>query len=244
MNVWIENRTKGAVRYGELMKVVKALNVQVDRDFRKHWDTSAKIRYRREQNIDLQPERDAVIYLQKEADSQEDVFGYHSLHDRGIPFGVVFTDVSTALGEPWSTTLSHEVLELIMDPEINLFAVGPHPVHHKRTVMHWYEMCDAVQTEVYEIQGVLVSNFVLPLYFTPGEESFSKSNNFLGSPLSSFSVRPGGYIGYYDPLVGEHETYAQRGDRRARERLSKKNRVAAARRGGRYQTLFSKGGGR
>jgi hypothetical protein len=36
-------------------------------------------------------------------------------------------------------------------------------------VLPWYEVCDAVQVEEYEIDEVVVSNFVLPLYFTPGE---------------------------------------------------------------------------
>src|SRR5207244_13483369 len=44
---------------------------------------------------------------------------------------------------------------------------------------HWYEMCDAVQDESYEIDGVAVSNFVLPLYFTGGNEKGGR-NDFLG----------------------------------------------------------------
>ena len=39
-------------------------------------------------------------------------------------------------------------------------------------------MCDAVQAESYTIDEVEVSNFVLPLYFTGGEEL--GGNDFLG----------------------------------------------------------------
>ena len=39
-------------------------------------------------------------------------------------------------------------------------------------------MCDAVQAETYEIDEVDVSNFVLPLYFTGGDELGGR-NDFL-----------------------------------------------------------------
>jgi hypothetical protein len=46
------------------------------------------------------------------------------------------------LGESWTVTLSHEALELIADPEVNLLVAGPHPSQPKVDVFHWYEMCD------------------------------------------------------------------------------------------------------
>jgi hypothetical protein len=64
-------------------------------------------------------------------------------------------------------------------------------------------MCDAVQDERYLIDGVEVSNFLLPLYFTASAERGGR-NDFLGrrhngKTLLSFGVNPGGYIGFYDP---------------------------------------------
>ncbi|MGH7182247.1 MAG: hypothetical protein ACREJN_09760 [Nitrospiraceae bacterium] len=77
-----------------------------------------------------------------------------------------------------------------------MLAQGPHPAEPSKSVFHWYEMCDAVQTETYEIDGVAVSNFVLPLYFTGGDEVGGR-NDFLGrsykgKTLRSFGVNPGG----------------------------------------------------
>ena len=54
-----------------------------------------------------------------------------------------------------------------------------HPADPKKEVFHWYEMCDAVQDEGYKVDGVWVSNFVLPLYFTPDPEEGGR-NDFLG----------------------------------------------------------------
>jgi hypothetical protein len=74
-------------------------------------------------------------------------------------------------------------------------------------VFHWFEMCDAVQSETYVVDGQTVSNFVLPLYFTASHERGSR-NDFLGTvtdgkTLRSFGVNPGGYINYFDPKLGE-----------------------------------------
>jgi hypothetical protein len=100
-------------------------------------------------------------------------------------------------------------------------------------------MCDAVQAETYEIDGVAVANFVLPLYFT-GSEEVGGRNDYLGrahdgKTLKSFSVNPGGYVGFFNPQSGEHETFAQKGDTKAEERLAIKLKAKGARRAIRYK---------
>jgi hypothetical protein len=122
-----------------------------------------------------------------------------------VPFGFVFTELSQQLGENWTVTFSHEALELIADPEVNLLVMGPHPDDQNKYVFYWYEMCDAVQGQTYSIDGVEVSNFVLPLYFT-GDEEVSGRNDFLcREPLTSFGVSHGGYVGFFNPETGQME---------------------------------------
>jgi hypothetical protein len=116
---------------------------------------------------------------------------------------------------------------------------GPHPADPKEEVFHWYEMCDAVQDETYKIDGVAVSNFVLPLYFTQFAEVGGR-NDFLGrltkgKTLQSFGINHGGYIGFYNPKMREHNTFALKGDRRARERQKIKGRAQVTRRSARYK---------
>jgi hypothetical protein len=123
--------------------------------------------------------------------------------------------------------------------------MGPHPDPKEkgRLVFHWYEMCDAVQAESYEIGGVPVSNFVLPLYFTVDSEPGSR-NDFLsskrldGGRLPSFGVNPGGYIGFYDPVSDKHDTYFA--DEVAKQRAEIKSQVGLARRGIRYKSQVNK----
>jgi hypothetical protein len=179
---------------------------------------------------------DAVIYLWDKVDVNS-ALGYHPQNFRVIPCGFVFTALAQSIGEPWSVTLSHEALELLGDPQTNLLVMGPHPTEVDRDVFHWHEMCDAVQAETYGIDGVAVSNFVLPLYVTGTREAdeLGTRNDFLGriyegGPLRSFGINEGGYIGFFDPQLGRHDTFSIRGDRVALERLEEKSRAREARR--------------
>ncbi len=212
----------------EVQDVIRAVNRQLREDFKKYWHKDVELRLEGWAGDALNPQEplnmrgDAVLYLWDGPDAN-DALGYHDLNNNGVPYGFVFTTLSDSLGEKWSVTLSHEVLELAMDTEINLLAQGPHPDPDEdgRIVSHWYELCDAVQTQTYQIDGIDVSNFVLPLYFTKGEEHL-KHNDFLGLGLKSFGVMQGGYLGFFDPLTQSHENYAAPEDKVAAQRIEKK----------------------
>ena len=80
---------------------------------------------------------------------------------------------------------------------------------------------------------------MLPLYFTSSEEVGGR-NDFLGrahdgKTLKSFSVNPGGYVGFFNPQSGEHETFSQKGDTKAEERMAVKMKAKGARRAIRYK---------
>ncbi|MGH9508411.1 MAG: hypothetical protein ACRD2M_00610 [Terriglobales bacterium] len=244
MIISVINHTNGTISDEEVQSVIRVLNYQIAEDFEPYWSLGARLRL--EGKSGAQPSKtnladmrgDAVLYLWDSVDV-ENALGYHDRNNRGIPFGFVFTELSKQLGENWTVTFSHEALELIADPEVNLLVQGPHPADPSRDVFHWYEMCDAVQAETYAIDGVEVSNFVLPLYFTAGEEVGGR-NDFLGrshngKTLRSFSINSGGYVGFFDPQLGNHDTFSIKGDGLAAKRLALKARAKGARRAIRYQ---------
>lgn len=245
MLISIINHTDGDVKDEELQRAIRAINRQINEDFEPYWSMSATLRLEGRstnapETVEVADMRgDAIIYLWNESDVPG-ALGYHYQNNSGVPFGFVFTSIAKEIGEPWSVTLSHEALELLADPETNMLVMGPHP-QENREVFHWFEMCDAVQAETYDIDGVSVSNFVLPLYFTGTRETdeVGARNDFLGrshggSTLSSFGINPGGYIGFFDPKLGEHDTYAIKGDTRAQVRLKLKSQAKQARRSLRY----------
>ncbi|HLF76419.1 MAG TPA: hypothetical protein VJB57_02925 [Dehalococcoidia bacterium] len=250
MIISVINHTHGLLSDGTVQRAIRAINRQIEQDFEPRWNMGATLRLEGRTSspgpeplndamqhvVDMRG--DAVIYLWHPKDVRT-ALGYHGANFLGIPYGYVFPELSESIGEPWTVTLSHEALELIADPEVNMLVMGPHPLSPRRTVFHWYEVCDAVQQERYEIDGVPVSNFVLPLYFTNSDEIGSR-NDFLGlvrygRPLRSFGVHPGGYIGYYNPESGEHEVFFAEGDVVSLRRLRFKNELGLARRSRRYQ---------
>ena len=62
--------------------------------------------------------------------------GYHSANNKGIPYGFVYLDIGAKTKEAWSFTLSHEVLELLADPDTALTVAGPRPKHVPGTVYY------------------------------------------------------------------------------------------------------------
>ncbi len=247
MIISIINHTNGRLSDEELQVAIRAINRQIAHDFEPYWSLGAELRL--EGKSEKKPTKhsladmrgDAVIYVWDKLDV-EDALGYHDKNDRGIPYGFVFVQLSDELEEEWSVTLSHEALELIGDPEANLLVVGPDPTDRRKRVFHWYELCDAVQAESYEVDGVRVSNFLLPLYFTSSDERGGR-NDFLGrtykgKTLLSFGVNPGGYLGYYDPAKKKDGSFFARGDAKAERRLEVKRKARGARRAVRYSRLI------
>ena len=239
MIISVINWSDGKLSDGALQRAIRAVNRQIVGDFAPYWGFGARLRLegktgtqkRGFQPVDMRGE--AVLYVH-DVVRIRDAEGYHAQNFAGVPYGFVFLELSKQLKEDWTVTLSHEALELLADPELNLLAQGPHPTKPRHTVYHWFEMCDAVQNETYEIDGVGVSNFVLPLYFTSGDERGGR-NDFLGTitkgkTLESFSINPGGYINYFDPAVGRHgDDVSFSADKRAAERLRVKQKYQAGR---------------
>ncbi|HZA41002.1 MAG TPA: hypothetical protein VFA00_10300 [Actinomycetota bacterium] len=243
MKISVINHTSRKVTDEEVQLKLRGINRQIAEDFEPYWGLTGELRLEgragrqpnKQEPVDMRG--DAVIYLWDEV-NVEDALGFHQRNRRGIPYGFVFTELCKELGEDWSVALSHEALELLGDPLCNLLVVGPHPDESKaREVYYWREMCDAVQSETYEIDGVKVSNFVLPLYFTARQEPGGR-NDFLGNvynrrTLRSFGVNPGGYVGFWDPRTKKDGT--QFADDKARKRMEIKGKASTARRAVRYK---------
>lgn len=225
----------------EIQRAISAINRQINEHFKPYWSMGASLRLEGPltEDPDLRlmaasTRGDAILYIE-DTFQTGDPLGYHFRNFMGIPYGFVFTDLAAALGEPWQVTLSHEALEMVADPEANLLVMGPHPNTPNRDIFHWYEVCDAVQAEVYEIDGVPVSNFLLPLYFTSGEDPGGR-NDFLGTKgnaLASFGINPGGYVGFYDPTLDDHDQVFA--DDASRARAAIKAQYGLARRSNRYK---------
>lgn len=116
--------------------------------------------------------------------------GYHWF-DGVIPHMVVFAAASQQAGLPWTLTFSHELLETLADPRATS-VLG--------TADYEVEICDPVQYDAYEIDGVVVSNFVTPAWFNDSHKgvvsaaasSPTDSYDYAGQLSSAGGRTPGG----------------------------------------------------
>jgi hypothetical protein len=191
----------------EVRPVVEALQKQVSSDSRPAWGVDAKLNF-----VGNAPPPDGTWWLAILDDSdQAGALGYHDLTPDGLPIGKVFAGTDLKYGYTWSVTASHELLEMLADPNINLTVLVQ--TADTAGTLYAYEVCDACEADNdgYEIGVVKVSDFVFPWFEdfrTKGSTQFDQTNR-IQSPLQLLS---GGYIGAFDVTAGSgwHQVTAEK----------------------------------
>ena len=164
-----------------LNKLVGALDKQMQRDFVPIWGYPAKLYVTQKPK----PDEWQVVFLD-DADAA-DALGYHDITKDGQPVSKVFVKTTIAAGEKVSVTASHELCEMLIDPGAQLWA------QNGTGLFHAYEMCDAVEEETYEIDGVAVSDFVYPSFFEPWHPPHSVQFDYLQRITQPYQTLPKGY---------------------------------------------------
>ena len=129
-------------------------------------------------------------------DQPKGVQGFHTEDQGGQLWGVVaakpeLDNGGQVLAGDWSvsSTLSHEVLEMFVDPNCNLWA------NDGKGSAYSLEVCDPVEAPTYPVSGVSVANFVTPAWFDPLAAPTAQFDK-LGLLTAGFSVLKGGYMVY------------------------------------------------
>ena len=206
MLIWIDNQSN--LPPGEIRDVIRVLNRQIKRDFSPFWGLPAEVRLHKGGPMPV-PKDGKVGHIHLHNSGM--AVGFHRDEDSGIPAGFVNVDIPKKMqrADPWLTwtvSLSHEVLELIADPHLNVFVRGPHPTIRGRMVYYYREVCDPVQGLTYRIDGMHISNFVLPHYYNAVEQK-GRRNDFLDSGLQAFGYLGAGVVGFLDPKKGNGGTF-------------------------------------
>ena len=136
---------------------------------------------------------------------QTGVVGNHSETQAGQISGIVAAQPILAhngqvlTGDDWSvsSTLSHEVLEMFIDPNCNMW------VNDGQGSVYSLEVCDPVEAPTYTVNvgsqevPVSVSNFVTPAWFDPQAPSGAQFDKLSSPELTApFSILSGGYMTY------------------------------------------------
>src|SRR5262249_43429420 len=98
---------------------VGALQKQVDDDVYHIWGVRADLTF-----VAKAGKAPAVAWQLAVLDDsdQANALGYHDITKTGQPLGKAFAKTDRTYGQSWTVTLSHELVEMLGDPEINLCA--------------------------------------------------------------------------------------------------------------------------
>jgi hypothetical protein len=188
-----------AVTDAAVAALVPALQKQVNSDFAPAWGVPADLRFVPHGGKPNPGEWWLAIL---DDSDQAQALGYHDLTNEGLPMGKAFAGSDLKLGVSWTATVSHELLEMLADPNINLTVFDQTPYGCAR--LYAYEVCDACEDDQfgYNIDGLLVSDFVLPSWFESFRASGSTKFDFRGHIDAPFKLLTGGYIGVNDIASG------------------------------------------
>ena len=177
----------------EAKKVMGALQTQVDRDFGPVWGIDCQLIFVGKGVI---PDPGHWWLVLLDTADQAGALGYHDLTDTGLPIGKVFVETTKADGGKWSVTSSHELMEMLVDPWINLCVLTQSfPGSGNALLLVAYEVADAPEDDKYgyEVDGVLLSDFVYPAYFEERPVSGARLDH-LGHITEQFQILPNGYL--------------------------------------------------
>jgi hypothetical protein len=175
-------------------EVAAAVQRQITRDFAPIWNVEATIDpFGRLEDV---PPGYWPILIRDEFAGMN-IIGIH-LDDKGQPFALVRHNPT------WSLTVSHEALEMILDPWGNRLVPGGSPKPGQGLVEILVEVCDPPGgvAHAYTVNGHLVSDFVTPSYYdpvaVPGERY-----SFTGSISRPRDIAGGGYLAWREPVTNE-----------------------------------------
>lgn len=174
------------------MLVAAALQKQVTRDFSPAWSLAATV------SAFADPTKIPTGYwpvtIQDKLDDP-DAAGYHT-DENNQPYSLVEYD------QDWSVTASHETLEMLGDPMGNTLVAATIPAADmpkirglSARVRILRELCDPCEMATYPVNGVTLSDFLMPSWYLPlgtTGRNFSFQNT-IPHPLS---ISKGGYYSY------------------------------------------------
>jgi hypothetical protein len=146
------------------------------------WGTPAKL----VQTTGFQAGAWAMVFLD-DAD-QPGALAYHDLTPDGLPVSKVFVKTTLDDGGLVSVSASHELVEMLVDPAINMMTSGP-----DAKTMYAYESADPVEESSFPVNGIQMSDFVYPAFFEVFRKPKSVQFDQMNLVTKPFQIMKGGY---------------------------------------------------
>jgi hypothetical protein len=163
-------------------KLIAAMQEYVNKHVAPVWGTPAKL----VKSTNFLKNAWAVVFLD-DADA-EDALAYHDLTPAGLPLSKVFVRTTIDSGNLVSVSASHELVEMLVDPAINLMTTGPNP-----KLVYAYESADPVEELSFKVNNIPMSDFVYPAYFEAFHKPKSVKFDHLNKVKKPFEILSGGY---------------------------------------------------
>src|SRR3954469_12476309 len=179
--VFVDKSTKTPLGVG-LDALIAAMQAYVNQHVAPVWGTPAKL----VKTTGFVKDAWAIVFLDN-AD-QAGALAYHDLTPEGLPLSKVFVRTTIQNGDLVSVSASHELVEMLVDPAINLMSTGPDP-----KAMYAYESADPVEALTFNVNGIPMSDFVYPSYFEDFRKAGSVKFDQMGKVKRPFQILSGGY---------------------------------------------------
>ncbi len=212
----------------DLDALIEAMQVFVDQNVVPVWGTPAKLI----KSTGFVKGAWAMVFLDN-AD-QPGALAYHDLTPDGLPESKVFVKTTLDNGDLVSVSASHELVEMLVDPAINMMTTGPDP-----KLMYAYESADPVEALSFNVNGIPMTDFVYPAYFEAFHKADSVQFDGLRKVNKPFQILSGGYQiifknGKWSQVSGsaaKKKSFARedrRGHRSEQRDLARKNKLKRA----------------
>jgi len=166
--------------------LIAAMQVFVDEHVAPVWGTPAKLI----RSKGFVPGKWAMVFLD-DADHAHSL-AYHDLTPDGYPQAKVFVKTTLRNNKLVSVSASHELVEMLVDPSINMVTMRP-----RSKLVYGYESADPVEELTFRVNRIPMTNFVYPAYFEAFHKPGSVRFDHLGKIKKPFEIHPGGYVGVY-----------------------------------------------
>lgn len=185
----------------EVRATVAALQRQVTEHFAPVWGVDALVSFIPAGSA---PPKGSWWLVVLDNCDQAGALGYHDLTNEGLPLGKVFAASDIQYNRHWTVSASHELLEMLADPWLNLAATVEPGRDGGVMTLYAYEVADPCESDNfgYRVDGMLVSDFVFPAWFEGFWKEARTQFDYVKQIKRPLELLPGGYIGVYDVASG------------------------------------------
>src|SRR5438132_6019742 len=156
----------------DLDALIEAMQAYIVNNVAPVWGTPANL----VKTTDFQPGAWAMVFLDNADQAGE--LAVHDLTPDGLPQARVFVKTTLDNNDLVSVSASHELVEMLVDPAINLMTTGP----DSKTI-YAYESADPVEALSFPVNDIPMTDFIYPAYF----EDFHKPRSVQFDRLGKIS---------------------------------------------------------